>query len=150
MEETAQPEIEMIPKEQYLRLAADFENYRKRMEQEVSEIAKFGGQSVVLQVIDAFDLLEHAVSHAPPEVKGHEKWWDGLKGVDKKFQDTLKKIGVERIRTIGEKFDPNTMEAVKTVAVDDPSLNNNVHGELQAGYAMHGKIIRPAKVSVYQ
>src|SRR5688572_9107260 len=88
-------QTEMIEKETYLRLAADFENYKRAMDQQMGEIAKFGSSRVVLEMLDVRDLLEQAIAHAPPDTS--PEWFVGLRQVGKQFGETMQKFGVKRI-----------------------------------------------------
>lgn len=140
-------EPEMIEKEAYLRLAADFENYRRRMESEITDIAKFGGTRVVQEVVDVMDHLDVAVRHAPERIRAETEWFNGLERVDEQFLETMKKFGVTRIATTGQSFDPATMEAVGMVA---GGKSQTVKEEVRAGYLMHERVIRPARVVIYE
>lgn len=139
------PEPDMIEKEKYLRLAADFDNYRRRMESDVADVAKFAGSKVVQDVVDVMDYLDAAVRHAPDEVKGSGEWFKGLEQVDAKFLETMKKFGVTRIATVGEAFDPSTMEAVSMIS---GGKSQTVSEEVRTGYMMHERVIRPARVII--
>ncbi len=142
---TTEPEVPMIEKEKYLRLAADFENYKRMMEQQLTEVAKFGAQSVVLSMLDVLDHLEKAIAHAPPDIP--PEWLTGLKHVGKQFAGTMGKLGIKRIETAGMTFDPATMEAVSMVPGGE---SHQVKEEIRAGYTLHERIIRPARVIIYQ
>lgn len=124
---------ETIPKEQYLRLAADFENYRKRMEQEISQAIQFGKEKLLLEVADVLDAIERAKTEQ----------YD-MKTL---LEQILKKQGVIRIETAGKPFDPHIMEAVATVGGGE---SHTVKEEVRAGYTMHERVIRPARVIIYQ
>ncbi|MCC6934328.1 MAG: nucleotide exchange factor GrpE [Candidatus Yanofskybacteria bacterium] len=139
--------VETVPKEQYVRLAADFENYRKRMEQELGEVARFGATSVVREMVDVLDHLEQAIALSPPVVLEQREWFAGLQHIQAQFLATLKKFGVERIPTAQQLFDPATMEAVSMIA-GGPS--HTVTNEVRAGYMLHGRVIRPARVIIYE
>lgn len=138
-------EPEMIEKEKYLRLAADFENYQKGTERQMAEMAKFAGQSVILQMVDVMDLLEQAIAHAPPDTP--PEWLNGLHQVGKQATATMQRFGVTRIDTTGKAFDPVTMEAV---SMTDGGESQQVKEEVRAGYTMHDRVIRPARVIIYQ
>jgi molecular chaperone GrpE len=145
-----QKQPEMIEKEQYLRLAADFENYRKRMESERVEHAKFAGQSVITEMLGLADMVEAAIAHAPDSVRANTAWFGGLEKVAKRFADDMKKFGLHRIETVGKPFDPALMESAQMKPPDSPGQEGTVAGEVQAGYTLHERVIRPAKVIVYQ
>jgi molecular chaperone GrpE len=142
-EPTSQPE--MIEKEKYLRLAADFDNYKRAMEQQLTEVAKFGSQAVVLRMVDVLDLLDQAIAHAPPDTP--PEWLKGLRQVGKQFNETMRTCGVTRIETTGTVFDPATMEAV---TMTEGGESQRVKEEVRAGYTLHDRVIRPARVIIYQ
>jgi len=120
--------------DKYLRLAADFDNYRKRMEQELVQAVRFGNERILLEVADVLDAIDRATGEYDMRIL---------------LTQILKKHDMTRIETAGKEFDPNTMEAVQMVpAVDGPSHAHAVQSEVQAGYTLHGKVIRPAKVIV--
>ena len=131
--------------EKYLRLAADFDNYRKRVEQEMTDIAKFGSRSVVLDMLDVLDHLEQAIAHAPPDTPAD--WLKGLKQVQRQFEAAVQKAGAKRIDSQGKKFDPNMMEAVHMV---EGGPSHQVKEEVRAGFTLHDRVIRPARVIIYQ
>ena len=147
-DESPQPQTpaDTVPKEQYYRLAADFDNYRKAMEQQLLEVTKFASQSVVLKMIDVMDHMDQAVAHATDTVKGEAEWYRGLQQIDTAFHDTMKQFGVQRITTQGATFDPTMMEAVSQT---QGGVSGTVQSELRAGYTMHGRVIRPARVILY-
>lgn len=136
-----------VPKEQYYRLAADFENYRKAMDQQLIEMNKFGSQKTVLHVVEVMDHMDHAIAHASDAVRAESEWFKGLKAIGEQFHDALKRMGVERIETGGKVFDPVTMEAIATVPGGE---SHAVKEEVRPGYVMHDRVIRPARVIIYQ
>ena len=140
-----EPQPEMIEKEKYLRLAADFENYKRRIEQEMAEMARFAGHAVILKVVDVLDHLEQAIAHAPPDAP--PEWLKGLRQVGKQAAETMHTLGVKRIQTSEKTFDPATMEAVST---SDGGGSHQVKEEVRAGYTLHDRVIRPARVIIYQ
>ena len=146
---TPQPvdQPEMIEKETYLRLAADFENYRRRMMGELEDMAKFGSAKVVQSMLDVLDHLETAMTKAPDAVRAHTEWFAGLEQVQQQFTRTMEQWGVQRIHAIGKPFDPSTMEAVSMIPGEQSQA---VASEVRAGYTMHGRVIRPTRVVVYE
>lgn len=120
--------------EKYLRAVADLENYKKRMETEITHAIQFGNERILLEIADVLDAIDRS---------GHE--YD----MGKLLEQILTKHGMTRIETRGTQFDPNTMEAVQMVpSVDGTSAAHSVQSEVQAGYTLHGRVIRPAKVIV--
>jgi len=140
------PPIDTIPKEQYFRLAADFENYRKAMDQQLIEISKFGVERVVLKMVDVIDLMDQAVAHATDAVKNESDWFGGLEKIDEQFHETMKQFGIQRIESVGKPFDPNTMEAISQIP---GGKADTVASEQRAGYTLHERVIRPARVIIY-
>lgn len=138
---------ETVSKEKYYRLAADFENFRKRMVSELADAAKFAGEKVIHTMVDVADHLDSAIKHAPASVKEPIDWWKGVEQIDKQFAATLKKHGVRKIETVGKPFDPATMEAVSMASGGE---SQTVKEEVRAGYTMHERVIRPARVIVYE
>jgi len=134
-----------LERDEYLnnwkRERADFLNYKKNEARRLEEFVKFANESVILEIIEGLDGLEKAAKEIDNE---------GLWQVLKKFQDLLKKYDVERISTDGI-FDPLLHEAV-TAETQNESENAEKKDqkleEIRAGYAMHGKIIRPARVKI--
>jgi molecular chaperone GrpE len=136
-----------IPKEQYYRLAADFENYRKAMDQQLIEMNKYGSQKTVLHVIEVMDHMDHAIAHASDAVREQSEWFKGLVTIGEQFHEALKRMGVVRIETSGKTFDPVNMEAMATVPGGE---SHAVKEEVRPGYIMHDRVIRPARVIIYQ
>lgn len=149
MDETpVQPE--MVEKEHYLRLAADFDNFRKQQAKLAVDLAKFAGQAVITKMLALADMVDDALAHAPDIVKEQREWFAGLEQVSKRFGEDMKRYGVHRIPTAGKPFDPASMEAVQEKPPDSPDQSGMVHSEVRSGYTMHERVIRPARVIVYQ
>ena len=131
-----QPEETKDKAQEYLdnwkRERADFLNYKKDEVKRLSEFAKFANEGVLLEAVELLDDLEMA---------SQEIGDPGLNQIVKKFEEFLKKHGVERIDTEGP-FDPLSHEAVSTEDGGDKTE------EVRAGYTMHGKVIRPARVKI--
>ncbi len=147
MDDTIEPQPEMIEKEKYLRLAADFENFRRQQSQLSADMAKFASQAVIAEMLELTDMVDAAVAHAPPDVQQHEAWFGGLQQVGKRFHEDMKKYGVKRIETEGKQFDPATMEAVQTMP---GGVSQQVQSEVRSGYTIHERVIRPARVILYE
>lgn len=144
--DTAAPET--VEREKYLRLAADFENYRKAMDQQLADVIRYGSAGTIAAVLDVGDHLMRAVAHAPEAIRSDE-WFKGLQQTLDEFQNVLKKLGVVRIPTDDATFDPATMEAISTVKQDGGG-RHRVKEELRAGYALNGRVLRPARVIIYE
>ena len=136
--------------EQYLdswkRTAADFENYKKRRDKEFQELVRFAQEITVVKMLPTLESLEQALKNAPQDDR-FKIWSDGVLKIVQQLEKVLLEMGVEKIKTVGEKFDPEIHEAVEIV--DDPSTSSgNIIEEIQSGYKLNNKIIRPAKVRV--
>jgi molecular chaperone GrpE len=125
------------------RAEADFENYKKRIEQERAETAKFASTSLILNILPVLDDLDRAFKTVPEKL-AHLTWTDGLRLIHRKLQATLEAQGVTEIMAFGEKFDPSIHEAVGETTGED----GKVVEEAQRGYRLHGRVIRPAFVIV--
>jgi molecular chaperone GrpE len=125
------------------RAEADFENYRKRIEQERAETARFASTAVILNILPVLDDLDRAFKSIPEKL-AHLTWTDGIRIIHRKLQATLEAQGVTEIKALGESFDPSIHEAVGQAAGED----GKVIEEAQKGYKLHGRVIRPAFVIV--
>jgi molecular chaperone GrpE len=134
--------------EEYLngwkRERADFINYKKGEMERIGELAKYANEEIILKIIPILDNVYLAESHVPEELKKN-KWIDGFTHIKKQLSDFLSKEGIEPIKTIGEKFNPNIMEAVGEIEGKEKDV---VVEEVQRGYTMHGQVIRVAKVKI--
>jgi molecular chaperone GrpE len=143
--EAARAELERV-RNQLLRTAADFDNYRKRTRRELVDAERAGREDAVRQLLPVFDNLERAASHteSATEVRSLA---EGIALVLKQFLDTLGKLGVERVPAVGCPFDPAVHEAIQHLesAEVDPGT---VTVEVQAGYRTVDRLLRPALVVV--
>lgn len=134
-------------KDQYLRTLADLENTRKRLHREKEEFARYAAESTVRELLPIVDSLDHALvavdKQSDPQavIKGVHLIYRQLLGV-------LQKEGVKRIPTIGEAFDPHKHEAVAQVDAQDGQKDNQIIEEVQVGYTMNDRVLRPAMVKV--
>jgi|GluameStandDraft_1065615.scaffolds.fasta_scaffold01742_19 molecular chaperone GrpE len=130
----------------YLRLAADFDNFRKRQMQERESLLKYGAEDTlkkIITVLDTFERAKKSVADMSECDKVKESYDVGIK----QLYDTLDKIGLKKIEAKGEEFDPNIHEAVMQTPTNDyPS--NTVIDELQTGYKLFDKVLRPTFVNV--
>jgi molecular chaperone GrpE len=134
-------------KDRHLRLAAEFDNYRKRSSKERAELADRAQASFVAKLLDVLDDLDRLVASDPstPLLSLRE----GLSAVDRKLWKELEEAGVERIDPAGTTFDPALHEAVSTVPSPDRSRDHMVSATFQPGYRFKGTLVRPARVQVY-
>ncbi|MCM0084015.1 nucleotide exchange factor GrpE [Geomonas sp. Red32] len=131
--------------DKYLRERADLENYRKRVQKEKEEILKYGNENFILEILPALDNLERAVSHAEDDSSAVIQ---GVKITLSMFVSTLKKFGVTAIETpAGTPFDPAFHQAMSQVETAGQAPNTVVT-ELQKGYLLNDRLLRPAMVTV--
>lgn len=157
----SEKELEKIKKErdEYLdgwrRAKADLINYKKDELKRLEEVARFGSESLILELIsilDDFDLALATLEKEPASAKASAGQGDpttkGLYMIRSRFEDILKRRGLERIEVkVGDKFDPNYHEAVTTITGGEEGA---VAEEIETGYKLHGKVIRPSRVKVFK
>jgi len=144
-EPTIQEEFETL-KNQYVRLAADFDNYRKRIAQERESLLKYGAEDTLRKLLPILDTFERA-QKSIAELDDPQKIKESFDVLYKQFIDALEKVGLKKIETIGKEFDPVFHEAVMQTPSADHS-DNTVIMELQSGYQLGDRILRPAMVNV--
>lgn len=130
----------------YVRSHAEMENMKRRFRKEKEDLAKYANESLVKQLLPVVDNLEKAVSHSETDASGGGLS-EGVRLTLKGLRDTLEKAGVEEVKALGEPFDPNFHEAVSE-AEDDSVEPRTVVQELQKGYTLNKRLIRPAMVVV--
>ena len=148
--EEPQSEMERIRAERaaYLdraaRIQAEFENYRKRSEkqqQEFKEYALAGAMTTLLPILDSLDRALNT------KAASLEDFHSGIELIDKQFHDALAKLGVQPVPAEGEPFDPNVHQAIQMVDTEEVE-DNHVLDELQRGYKLKDRLLRPAMVRV--
>ena len=132
--------------QQYIRLAADFDNYRKRQEQERENLIRFGTETTLKGLLELLDNFERG-QKAFEKVEDCEKVKESFNLVHKQVCETLGNLGLEEIKAIGEEFDPNFHEAVMQTPTNEHP-ENTIITELQKGYKLGDKVLRPALVNV--
>lgn len=136
-------------KEEYLagwqRARADFLNYKKDEMERIAGIIKYAGEEMIVKILPILDNFEKAEKEIPAEKK--DEYLKGFLQIKTQLQDFLKAQQVEAIGSLGRKFDPNFHEVVEEVAREGKESGIIVE-ELQKGYSLNGKVIRPAKVKV--
>ena len=131
---------------QYIRLAADFDNFRKRTEQEREALLKYGAETTLKKMLEVLDNFERGMK-AIESVDDCEKVKECYNLAYKNFTDVLAKAGLETIKAEGETFDPNFHEAVMQTPTSEHS-ENTIIAELQKGYKLGDKVLRPTLVNV--
>jgi molecular chaperone GrpE len=128
---------------QWQRAQADFINYKRRTEAERQEFNSFANANLALAILPVLDDMERAIDAIPEEFAGHD-WVEGIRLVERKFKTILEGQGVKPILSLGMAFDPNFHEAMR----QEKGEEGVVIGELQKGYMLNDKLLRPAKVVV--
>lgn len=124
---------------------ADVINVRRRHDEQIINLRTVAKSNVVRDLLPVLDNFERALKHVPAELQNND-YIKGVQGVVKQFENTLEKIGVVRIKTVGETFDPKLHEAVSME--EGTGTTEVVSEELQAGYTLGDEVIRHAMVRV--
>ncbi|AKL77065.1 MULTISPECIES: nucleotide exchange factor GrpE [Bacillus] len=131
-----------------LRVQADFENYKRRSRLEMEAAQKYRSQNVVTEILPALDNFERALQ-VEAESEQTKSLLQGMEMVRRQLMDALEKEGVQAIEAVGQEFDPNLHQAV--MQVEDENFGSNiVIEELQKGYKLKDRVIRPSMVKVNQ
>ena len=132
--------------DQFTRLAADFDNFRKRSRDEQEASLKYGAQKSIMELLPVLDNLERA-NASLNENSDPQALYKSFSLMQKQLLDGLETIGVKKVTAIGQEFDPQFHEAVNRMPSADFPENTNMY-EAQSGYQLHDKVIRPALVVV--
>ena len=127
------------------RSAADFQNYKRRVEQEREELARISNAALIINMLPLLDDLERALQNVDTRLAGMT-WLDGIRLIQRKFQALFEMNGVTEIEADGQSFDPNVHEAVMFGEGED----GKVISVVQKGYRLGGRVLRPALVVVGQ
>ncbi|MBM3257751.1 MAG: nucleotide exchange factor GrpE [Candidatus Nealsonbacteria bacterium] len=135
-------------KDEYLagwqRARADFLNYKKEEMERISALLVYSGEELILKILPILDNFELIEKKMPEELKKDENV-KGILQIKSQILDFLKNQGVEEIKSVGEKFDPNLHEAIETQEGGESGI---ILEEVQKGYVINGRLLRPAKVKV--
>jgi molecular chaperone GrpE len=134
-------------RDRHLRLAAEYDNFRKRAARERGELADRSQAALVMRLLDALDDMDRLVADGGSA--SAEQVRQAVELVDKKLRKELLAAGLERIDPVGAPFDPSLHEAVSTLPPPSPELDHQVSATFQAGYRFKGALVRPARVQVY-
>lgn len=137
-------------KDRHLRLAADFDNYRKRTEERLRQGWDRAQADLVARLLDPLDDLLRVTALEPENKSSVDSIVEGVDLVERKFFQVLKDAGVEVVDPAGEPFDPNTMEAMMRAPAESEDDDDTVAMVFQRGYTLKGLLIRPARVSVFK
>ena len=128
-----------------LRVAADFDNYRKRARQEQLDTMRYASSTLAERLLPVLDDAQRTLENMPEGVD--EGWLKGLQMTFRQLEDVLGSVGVERIDALGQRFDPGQHEAIGSVESDQDE-EDTVVGEVRPGYRIHDRVLRPALVRV--
>lgn len=132
---------------QLQRVMADFDNYRKRVAKDKDALYNIISAELITEFLPVLDTLEKSAFSMVEDDEKSKAWKSGIELVCKQFEDVLRKLGAEEIKSVGEKFDPNLHDAV--MHVEDEALEENVISkELKKGYKLKDRIIRHSMVVV--
>jgi molecular chaperone GrpE len=129
------------------RAQADFSNYRRRVEQEREEFVRYAEAGIIRDLLPILDDFERALQSLPPDLRG-VTWVEGMALIERKIRTLLESHGLTPIEALGKEFDPHEHEAVmRDGEAGEPMI---VTGELQRGYRLHDRVLRPTMVRVGQ
>lgn len=134
-------------RERHLRLAAEFDNFRKRSARERAELTDRAQAGFIARILDVLDDLDRVVAGDPATPA--EKLREAVDMIDRKLRKELEAAGVERIDPVGQPFDPALHEAVSVLPPPDASKDHTVSATFQTGYRFKGSLVRPARVQVF-
>lgn len=131
--------------QQLQRVAADFDNFRKRTQEESAGVFKIAQASTLLELAPVLDNFRRATEHLPEHLQ-NDNWVTGVLYIAKQLEQVFEEHGVTKIKTVGEMFNPQHHEAVSTEPSDQPA--QTILAELEGGYLLGDKVLKPAKVKV--
>ncbi len=131
--------------ERYLRALAELDNYKKRAARDKADIIKYGKEDLIKDILPFLDSLDRALAHS--DAGDAQTFKDGIALIQDQLLCCLKKHGVERIESVGSDFDPNFHEALMQMESADHQ-DNQVVSEMEKGYLLNGRLIRPSRVCV--
>ncbi len=138
-----------LERDKLLRLAAEFDNYRKRMMRERLEAESRGKAELVKEILEPMDDIAR-FAHVDPAATDSTTIVEGVAMVERKLDKTLRAAGLEVVNPVGESFDPSRHEAVGTEPAESPDEDGTVGKVYQVGYTFRGQLLRPARVVVRQ
>ncbi|HZK78641.1 MAG TPA: nucleotide exchange factor GrpE [Gemmatimonadaceae bacterium] len=136
-------------RDKHLRLAAEFDNFRRRNLKEKMEAESRGQAELARMILDPLDDIAR-FAHVDPAVTESKTVVEGVEMVEKKLDKLLRGVGLEPVNPVDQRFDPALHEAVSTETADSPDLDGTVSRVYQLGYTFKGQLLRPARVVVRQ
>ncbi|MDX2347725.1 MAG: nucleotide exchange factor GrpE [Nitrospirota bacterium] len=144
-EKSAQEELQ-IYQDKYIRLAAEFENYKRRAQRDQSDAIRYANESLLKNLLSTLDNLERAIQ-CGKDAGASGSLLEGVELTHKQFLETIEKLGLRQVSSAGSLFDPNMHQAVAQVESETVAPNTVVE-EFQKGYFLYDRILRPAMVTV--
>ena len=144
-EKQAQEELQ-IYQDKYIRLAAEFENYKRRAQRDQSDAIRYANEALLKNLLSTLDNLERAIQ-CGKDAGASGALLEGVELTHKQFLETVEKLGVRQVSSTGSLFDPKMHQAVAQVESTTAEPNTVVE-EFQKGYFLHDRILRPAMVTV--
>ncbi len=133
---------------QYVRMAADFENFRRRKAQELTDRGRYASEEAALALLPVLDNLHRSLEHVPDgTATGVASFVGGIELVVRDFEAALERLGVVAVPAVGEPFDPSIHEAIGAEESQDVEYDT-VITELQRGYRLHDRVLRPSVVRI--
>ena len=134
-------------KQKFIRLYAEFDNFKRRNAKERVELIQTAGRDVIQSMLEVMDDCDRAEKQLQTS-EDLQQIRQGIQLVFTKFRNTLQSKGVKEMKSIGEEFNPDVHEAITEIPVNDPSMVGKVVDEVEKGYTLNEKIIRYSKVVV--
>ena len=131
--------------DRYMRAAAELDNYKKRAAKEKADVIKYGKEDIIKDILPFLDSLDRALEHK--DANDAQAFRNGIALIQDQLLCCLKKHGVERIECAGTDFDPNFHEALMQMDSSDHD-DNQIVSEVEKGYLLNGRLIRPSRVCV--
>ena len=148
VEEKEETEVDTVPKDQYLRLLAEFTNYKKRTAQEKEQLLNIARASVITKLLPVVDDFGRLMSHIDSDNK--DVIIDGIESIFRKMMTTFENEGLKKIESLNQTFDPTIHEAMMIESTDDKEKDDTIVMVYEDGYMLNDKLLRPAKVIVAQ
>lgn len=133
--------------EKYLRLYAEFDNFRRRTQKEKTDLIKYGGEEIILSILPVIDDMERALMHHK-DANDHKSLQEGLDLILQKTKTILTSKGILPMEPKGEVFDPELHDAITNIPAASEDMKGKVAEVVEKGYSLNGKVIRHAKVVV--
>ena len=147
-EEQAKAQDQEEADRKYMRLMADFQNYKRRVEKEKKDLYSYANEKIMSELLEVMDNFERALEqNANAAGNGGAGLMEGMEMIFKQLSGVLEKEGLKEIPALGEEFDPNVHNAVMTEETEEYE-SGKVSGVMQKGYTLNGKVIRPSMVKV--